>query len=150
MADYDAQPGRKPPPEPELSPAQLQADELDLTAGLTGLARSVAGAYSIDEMLGQVAQFAVQSIPGADGAGVTMIHPGHQDPRIQALARWPPSSFAPSTFCSTRRCTRDRASAACNPGALRSAAHWAVTGAGRISVMPGWRVWVCIRCWPSR
>ena len=44
MADYDAQPGRKPPPEPELSPAQLQADELDLTVGLTGLARIVSPA----------------------------------------------------------------------------------------------------------
>ena len=84
MADYDAQPGRKPPPEPELSPAQLEADELDLNAGLTGLARIVAGAYSVDEMLAQVAQFGVQSIPGADGAGVTLIHPGHRDPRIVA------------------------------------------------------------------
>ena len=84
MADYDAQPGRKPPPEPELSAAQLQADELDLNAGLAGLATIVAGACSVDEMLSQVAQFAVQSIPGADGAGVTLIHPGHRDPRIQA------------------------------------------------------------------
>lgn len=84
MADYDAQPGRKLPPEPELTAAQLQADELDLTAGLTGLAKIIAGAYSVDEMLSQVAQFAVQSIPGADGAGVTMIHPGHRDPRVQA------------------------------------------------------------------
>jgi transcriptional regulator with GAF, ATPase, and Fis domain len=84
MSDYDAQPGRKPPPEPELTPAQLQADELDLYAGLTGLASIVAGAYSVDEMLSQVAQFALQAIPGADGAGVTLIHPGHQDLRIQA------------------------------------------------------------------
>lgn len=84
MADYDAQPGRKPPPEPELSPAQLHADELDLYAGLTGLASIVAGAYSVDEMLSQVAHFATQAIPGADGAGVTLIHPGHQELRIQA------------------------------------------------------------------
>ena len=84
VTDYDAQPGRKPPPEPELSPTQLQSDELDLHAGLAGLASIVAGAYSVDEMLGQVAQFAVQFIPGADGAGVTLIQPGHQDLRIQA------------------------------------------------------------------
>ena len=83
MADYDAQPGRKPPPEPELSPANSRPTT-NLNAGLTGLARIVAGAYSIDEILSQVAQFAVQSIPGADGAGVTMIHPGHRDPRVQA------------------------------------------------------------------
>jgi GAF domain-containing protein len=49
----------------------------------------VAGACGIDEMLSQVAQFAVQAIPGADGAGVTLIHPhdtdtGGEDLRIQA------------------------------------------------------------------
>ena len=64
----------KPPPPPELSAAQLQADELDLNAALAGLATIVAGACSVDEMLSQVAQFAVQSIPGADGAGVVHIH----------------------------------------------------------------------------
>jgi GAF domain-containing protein len=89
MADYDTQPGRKPPPEPQLSPAQLQADELDLHAGLSGLAGIVADACSVDEILGQVAQFAVQAIPGADGAGVTLIHPrdtdsDRDDLRIQA------------------------------------------------------------------
>ncbi len=79
MDDYDVQPGRKPPPEPELSPAQLQSDELDLNAGLGGLAGIIADAASVDEMLGQVAQFAVQAIPGADGAGVTVIEPHHPD-----------------------------------------------------------------------
>lgn len=74
MADYDAQPGRKPRPEPRLSPEQLAADDVDLNAGLAGLAGMVAGACSVDQMLCQVAQFAVQAIPGADGAGVTMIH----------------------------------------------------------------------------
>jgi GAF domain-containing protein len=89
MDDYDAQPDRKPPPEPELSAAQLQADDLDLNAGLSGLAGIVADACSIDEILGQVAQFAVRAIPGADGAGVTLIHPHEIDSageelRIQA------------------------------------------------------------------
>jgi GAF domain-containing protein len=88
MDDFEPQPDRKPPPEPELSAAQLQADELDLTAGLIGLAGIVADAASVDEMLGQVAQFAVQAIPGADGAGVSLIHPHDResadDLRIQA------------------------------------------------------------------
>lgn len=79
MDDYDAQPGRKPPPEPELSAAQLQADELDLNAGLSGLAGIIADAASVDEILRQVAQFAVQAIPGADGAGVTVIQPHAPD-----------------------------------------------------------------------
>jgi hypothetical protein len=34
MADYDAQPGRKPPAERERSRAQMEADEVDLHAGL--------------------------------------------------------------------------------------------------------------------
>ena len=89
MDDYDAQPDRKPPPEPELTAAQLQADELDLSAGLTGLAGIVADACSVDEILRQVAQFAVQAIPNADGAGVTLIRPrdadaGDDQIRIQA------------------------------------------------------------------
>jgi GAF domain-containing protein len=88
MDDYEAQPDRKPPPEPELSPAQRQADELDLHAGLGGLAGIIADACSIDEILRQVAQFAVQAIPGADGAGVTLIQPhadsGGDELRIQA------------------------------------------------------------------
>ncbi|WP_328351238.1 GAF and ANTAR domain-containing protein [Mycobacterium sp. NBC_00419] len=71
--DYDVQPGRKLPPEPELSPARLQADEFDLNAGLSGVAKIVAGACSVDEMLSQVAQFAVRAIPGVDGAGVTLV-----------------------------------------------------------------------------
>ena len=88
MADYDVQPGRKLPPEPELSPAQLHADEFDLHAGLSGVAKIIAGACSVDEMLSQVAQFAVQAIPGADGAGVTLLRsdgtPGGEQPQIQA------------------------------------------------------------------
>lgn len=88
MPDYDAQPGRTPPPEPELSSAQLRSDELDLNAGLDGVARIVAGAYPVGDMLSQVAQFAVQAIPGADAAGVTLVYPDQSatdqsDPRIQ-------------------------------------------------------------------
>ncbi|AKK26136.1 GAF and ANTAR domain-containing protein [Mycobacterium sp. EPa45] len=89
MDDYDAQPGRKPPPEPELSAAQLQADELDLNAGLSGLAGIVADAASVDEILRQVAQFAVQAIPGADGAGVTLIQPhGPDSPGDLCIQAW--------------------------------------------------------------
>ena len=69
MADYDAQPGRTAPPDAELSPAQLEADEVDLHAGLSGVAGIVAGARGVIEMLGDVAEFAVQAIPGVDGAG---------------------------------------------------------------------------------
>jgi GAF domain-containing protein len=84
MADYDAQPGRKPPPEPQLSRAQLDADDVDLHAALRGVAGIVAGARGVVEMLGEVAEFAVQAIPGVDGAGVTLIHSSAGPLRIQA------------------------------------------------------------------
>ncbi|MCV7177426.1 GAF and ANTAR domain-containing protein [Mycolicibacterium sphagni] len=89
MDDYDAQPERKPPPGPELSAAQLQADELDLHAGLSGLAGIVSDACTVDEILGQIAQFAVQAIPGADGAAVTLVRPhdtGSDDGHLYILA----------------------------------------------------------------
>ncbi|BBZ79512.1 transcription antitermination regulator [Mycolicibacterium anyangense] len=91
MPDYDAQPGRRPPPEPELSADQLRSDELDLKLGLDGLARIVPGACTVDDLLRQVAQFAVQAIPGVDAAGVTLAHPGgvvagDSKPRIQTCS----------------------------------------------------------------
>jgi len=35
MTDYDTQPDRTPPPQPELSRAQIEADEVDLHVGLS-------------------------------------------------------------------------------------------------------------------
>jgi GAF domain-containing protein len=73
MADYDAQPGRDTPQEADLSRAQLDSDELDLQLGLRGVAKIVAGRREVPDLLNDVAEFAVQAIPGVDGAGVTLI-----------------------------------------------------------------------------
>ena len=70
MADYDAQPGRTAP---DLSPAQREADEAELYAGLRGVAGIVAGAQKVIDLLRDVAEFAVQAIPGVDGAGVALV-----------------------------------------------------------------------------
>jgi GAF domain-containing protein len=83
MTDYDAQPGREPPEQPELSTAQREADEVDLRAGLRGLAGMVAGACGVFELLGEVAEFAAQAIPGVDGAGVGLIDAGGGRPILQ-------------------------------------------------------------------
>lgn len=85
MADYDAQPGRERPPEADLSAAQREADEIDLHEGLAGVARIVAGAHGVIAVLGEVAEFARQAIPGVDGAGVTLID-GSGDPT--AIETW--------------------------------------------------------------
>jgi GAF domain-containing protein len=59
-----------------------QSSDLDaagLAAGLAGLSRLVAGSGSLEQMLAEVAEFARQAVPGADGAGVTMLDSGAPD-----------------------------------------------------------------------
>ncbi len=84
MADYDAQPDRDALPEPPLSLTQREADDSDLHAGLTGLAGIIAGGRGVSELLGDVADFAVQAIPGVDGAGVTLVDMSGGTPRPEA------------------------------------------------------------------
>ena len=86
LADFDAQPGRKAPPQPELSPTQREADEAELYAGLHRVAGIVAGAQGVIDLLRDVAEFAAQAIPGADGAGVALIDPRHGTPSVQTWA----------------------------------------------------------------
>ncbi|BBZ33031.1 GAF and ANTAR domain-containing protein [Mycolicibacterium confluentis] len=85
MADYDAQPGRAPDAAPQPSPVQLEAHELDLYAGLAGVASIVAGTRRVDEILSEIAEFAVLAIPGVDGAGVTLLQAGGQH-RVETWA----------------------------------------------------------------
>jgi GAF domain-containing protein len=86
MADYDAQPGRPTTAEADLSHAQLEADDLDLHAALSGVATIVAGGRSVVDVLHDVAEFAVRAIPGVDGAGVTMTESSPGAPEIQTWA----------------------------------------------------------------
>lgn len=86
MPDFDAQPSRSVPPSPELSPSQRAADEADLYAGLRGVAGIVAGARGVMDLLRDVAEFAAQAIPGADGVGVALIDPQHGLSSVQTWA----------------------------------------------------------------
>ena len=86
MADYDAQADRPTPAEPELSRAQLEADDVDLHVGLSGVAGIVAGGRGVVDVLHDIAQFAAQAIPGVDGAGVTMAGSSAGALQIQAWA----------------------------------------------------------------
>jgi GAF domain-containing protein len=86
MADYDAQPGRPTPAQSELSPEQLEADEIDLYTGLRGVAGLIAGARGVIDLLGDVAEFAAKAIPGVDGVGVALVEPRDRTPRIQTWA----------------------------------------------------------------
>lgn len=86
MADYDAQPGRPTKAPPELSAAQLESDDTELHAGLKGVAGIVSGARGIVDLLGEVAAFAVQAIPGVEGAGATAIELYGTTPQVDAWA----------------------------------------------------------------
>jgi GAF domain-containing protein len=67
-------------------PTSDQADASDLRAGLRDLADLVTGHLGLPELLTEVATFAVRAIPGADGAGVTLLQIDRADNIIEALA----------------------------------------------------------------
>jgi GAF domain-containing protein len=65
---------------------QTSADDADLQAGIENLAGLVAGSLGLPELLAEVASFAVRAIPGADGAGVTLLRVDRPDNMVAALA----------------------------------------------------------------
>lgn len=58
----------------------------DLQAGLSSLAGLVAGSLDLSQVLAEVAASAVRAIPGADGAGVTLLRPELGGDPVLALA----------------------------------------------------------------
>ena len=76
-------------PSPRLgSPSsdQAGADAADPQAAIGDLAGLVAGSLGLSELLAEVATFAVHAIPGADGAGVTLLRVDRIDNMVEALA----------------------------------------------------------------
>jgi GAF domain-containing protein len=69
-----------------LSPEQAHSDASDLQASLDDLAGLVTGSLGLPELLERVATFAAHAIPGADGAGVTLLRMDRPDNRVEALA----------------------------------------------------------------
>jgi GAF domain-containing protein len=69
-----------------LTSEQVIADDADLRAGIGALAGQVAGSLGLSELLAEVAAFAVRAIPGADGAGVTLLRVDRADNMVEALA----------------------------------------------------------------
>src|ERR1700761_7981561 len=65
---------------------QLSADDAGLQAALGNLAGLVADSLGLPELLAEVAAFAVGAIPGADGAGVTLLRGDRPDNMVAALA----------------------------------------------------------------
>ena len=69
-----------------LTPEQSSADAADLQVGIGALAGLVAGSLGLPELLAEVAGFAVRAIPGADGAGVTLLRLDRIDNMVEELA----------------------------------------------------------------
>ncbi|BBX04582.1 hypothetical protein BST36_25520 [Mycolicibacterium moriokaense] len=86
MADYDPQPGRVSVPQPDLTAAQREADDLDLYAALSGVASLVASGQGVMALLDDVAELALRAIPGVDGVGVTVVDTSADAPSIKARA----------------------------------------------------------------
>jgi transcriptional regulator with GAF, ATPase, and Fis domain len=73
-------------PSGSLSAQQARADAADLRAGIDDLAGLVADSRGLPELLAEVSTFAVHAIPGADGAGVTLLRVDRVDNMVEALA----------------------------------------------------------------
>lgn len=55
------------------------SDDDDLRDAITGLSTLLAGTITLEALLTRIAEFAVRAVPGADGAGVTMLESGRPD-----------------------------------------------------------------------
>ena len=55
------------------------AEDEDLRASIQALTTLATGRLNLEELLTSVANFAVQAIPGADGAGLTLLEDNHSD-----------------------------------------------------------------------
>ncbi len=80
--DGDARKG----PRRTLTPEQASADAADLQTSLDDLAGLVSGTLGLTELLARVATFAARAIPGADGAGVTLLRLDQPHNLVEALA----------------------------------------------------------------
>ena len=72
--------------QPDAAPRtaeQREAEDDDLAASLRGLSVLSSGQMPLEEVLTRVARYAVQAIPGADGAGLTLIEPHRSDTVVQ-------------------------------------------------------------------
>lgn len=63
----------------QRSAGERSAEEQDLQEGLAGLSHLPTGRLALEDLLTRVATFAVKAIPGADGAGLTLLEDDRAD-----------------------------------------------------------------------
>jgi GAF domain-containing protein len=64
---------------PPRSTEQRSAEDEDLRESLANLSRLATNRLPLEELLTRVARYAVRAIPGADGAGLTLLEQGRSD-----------------------------------------------------------------------
>lgn len=69
-----------------LSQQQADADAADLQASLAELAGLMTSTLTLQDLLTRVAESAARAVPGADGAGITLLRLDLPENRVQALA----------------------------------------------------------------
>jgi GAF domain-containing protein len=67
-------------------PPGALSDDPDLQNSLHDLAGLVTGSMPLEDLLGRVATFAAHAIPGAEGAGVTLLRVGQPHNLVEAIA----------------------------------------------------------------
>jgi GAF domain-containing protein len=72
-------------PRGSLSELQVFADVADLRGAVDDLAGLVAGTLGLPALLAEVSMFAVRAIPGADGAGVTLLRVDRVENLVEVL-----------------------------------------------------------------
>lgn len=80
-------PGQPQHPTPALTAAGsgwVDGEDEDLTGSLTALAGLSTARLSLEDLLTQVATFAGQAIPGADGAGLTLLESDRADTIVKS------------------------------------------------------------------
>lgn len=65
--------------QPHLLLRESEQQDVDLATSLSQLSQLSASRFGLVELLTKVATMAVQAIPGADGAGLTLLEPNHAD-----------------------------------------------------------------------
>lgn len=68
----------------QTAQTQSESEDDDLALSLSALSQLSAARLSLRDLLTEVATFAVQAIPGADGAGLTLIEAGRADTIVKS------------------------------------------------------------------
>lgn len=83
-AQPDLDPADPADPVDQVDPGAADAEEEDLAGSLTALAGLSTARLSLEDLLTRVATFAVQAIPGADGAGLTLLEADRADTVVKS------------------------------------------------------------------